>query len=211
METITNFGDLAVLLPIILIAAIGLLVKAGTRYAMIWLLATGGCAAVIAVLKAILCCGWPSTLTSPSGHSAISTVVYGGLGFLVSAQRSHWQRTIVTSFAILAVGMIAYSRVVVLAHTPAEVVAGVIVGSLFLLGLMRVMNHQGLPPQFKMGTGAILVGAVSAALLLHGQRLVVPHVCLCGGGFSSGIFSGNQDHTFSRVENVSGTLLNFSG
>jgi membrane-associated phospholipid phosphatase len=183
LETVTNFGDLAVLLPVAVIVAMGLLVKAGPRHVAIWLLAVGGCALTIALLKVTLCCGGLPAIASPSGHTAMSTVVYGGLGFLIVGRRRRWQRAFATAFAALGVVGIAYSRVAVRAHTQEEVFVGLMIGSVFLLVLILLMRRQGVPPQLEKGAGAITLAATCAALLLHGQHVVTPHICVCWSAF----------------------------
>ncbi len=179
LESITNFGDLAVLLPVIAIAAVGLLIKAGSRYAVVWLAAIGGCAAFTAALKVTLCCGWQPILTSPSGHTAMCTVVYGGLGFLIAAQRRPWQRALTYGLTAIAVGLIAYSRIALQAHTPAEVVAGLMIGAVSLIVMIVLIRRLGFPPQFETGAAVICATAACAAVFMHGEHFITPHVCVC--------------------------------
>ena len=190
METVTNFGDLAVILPAAVVAALGLLVRAGKRPAAIWLLAIGGCAALIGGLKMTLCCGWLPDLTSPSGHTAMSTIVYGGLGFLVAWERRSWSRALIVAVTVAAVGLIGTSRVAMGAHTPEEVVAGWIIGALFLLLLIEGMRRLKSPPRLAKGAPAIVMAVACTAFFFHGRH-VVPHICLyCCGPWSPCVATG---------------------
>jgi hypothetical protein len=78
---ITDCGDSAVTLPLALLVLIFLVVARQRHLGCAWLLTIGGCAVVIGMLKlAFGACGADFAgghIVSPSGHTAMSTAVYG--------------------------------------------------------------------------------------------------------------------------------------
>ena len=74
----------------------------------------------------------------PSGHAVASTVFYGMLCLLVFAHvRSRWPRAAAAAVAVSMVLVVCFSRVYLGAHFPSDVIAGVAVGTLCLLPLLR--------------------------------------------------------------------------
>ncbi|WP_298462437.1 phosphatase PAP2 family protein [uncultured Cellulomonas sp.] len=88
--------------------------------------------------------GLPAGASFPSGHAAAATVVYGGIALLVVAStrtRWHWAVVALAAVVVLAIGA---SRVYVAAHRPSDVVAGVVLGVLWLAVLHRALPIE--PP-----------------------------------------------------------------
>ncbi|MBV8776996.1 MAG: hypothetical protein JO258_07350, partial [Alphaproteobacteria bacterium] len=87
---VTDCGDSAVTLPLALLTLIYLAAIAGRRAALCWLLAVGAAAIAIGLLKlAFGACGpMAGVIVSPSGHTAMSTAIYGS--FAVLASRRLW-------------------------------------------------------------------------------------------------------------------------
>lgn len=94
---LTDFGDQAVILPLVLAVLLVLWAQRRWRVAAAWLLAIPGVLGTILVLKvACYACGWllpfiglhGLNLRSPSGHAASAAVAYGGIAALVAA---HWR------------------------------------------------------------------------------------------------------------------------
>ena len=83
MSFLTDFADQAVVLPVAGLVLVLLLAIGWRRGALAWAGCVAGVMAVMLALKLVtLACGWrvPWTgLSSPSGHTAASAVVYGGL------------------------------------------------------------------------------------------------------------------------------------
>ena len=83
MNFLTDFADQAVVLPVAGAVLVLLLATGWRRGALAWAGCVSGVLAVMLALKLVtLACGWrvPWTgLYSPSGHTAASAVVYGGL------------------------------------------------------------------------------------------------------------------------------------
>jgi membrane-associated phospholipid phosphatase len=130
MRFITNLGDVSVVLPVATIMLLWLLDMAGQRIAILWcgalLLAGGGTALLKIYINA--CAAPIAGLDSPSGHTGISTLVYGGLALMLGTEAAPWRRITAGVAGIAIVAAIAFSRIVLGAHDVIEVVVGVLIG-----------------------------------------------------------------------------------
>ncbi|MTJ80754.1 MAG: phosphatase PAP2 family protein [Telmatospirillum sp.] len=166
---ITDFGDSAVTLPLtVLVAAYLALVKRPQLF-WSWSLAVGGTGGIIAILKLLLgSCGqqWnglASVMVSPSGHTAMSTVVYGCFAGLAGRHLSPGPRLLLRSATALWIGLIAISRLILSAHTLPEVITGFVFGGLAVAGFSRATRAEGAVPLHLwrlVVVSAILVAAV---------------------------------------------------
>jgi membrane-associated phospholipid phosphatase len=144
--SITDFGDSAVGLPLAALVVVALLASGWSRGAIAWLLSVAACGAVMAAFKVMFRaasgeCGavvQAVPVFSPSGHAALSAVVYGGLAVLGGRRVPALARAVIGLATAIWVGLIASSRVAVQAHTPIEVAAGLVVG----LGAVALMIHM---------------------------------------------------------------------
>lgn len=164
------------ILPVALLVALTLCVQARWRVAAAWVTAVVGVLGTIAVLKVLgYACGWlwpvlaPERLAirSPSGHAGSATVVYGGLVGLAAARAPWGGRGALIAAAFVAGLGIGATRLSLAAHTPGEVVVGLLIGlagavAFALLAGERLAERSGLPA---------LIGAGALMLLLHGRRL----------------------------------------
>ncbi len=174
VEFITDFGDSAVTLSLATVVLGYLLAVRWFRGALGWGLAIAVCGLAMVLLKIgfLACSALPlqTALRSPSGHAAMSAVVYGGLAGLVASQcRREWL-ALPYAVAHLLVMAVALSRIALLAHSPQEVMVGLGVGAvcatLFNLGL-------GAPPTSLPPLRWLLGAAVATLLLTHGLRLQI--------------------------------------
>jgi membrane-associated phospholipid phosphatase len=169
---VTDCGDSAVTLPLALLVLIFLLTARERLLALHWLLMVAGCAAVIGVLKLIFgaCGGHLEALEviSPSGHTAMSTAIYGSLALLVAASLSARWRPLVLAAATLLIAAIAISRVVLRFHDLPEVALGLVVGIAAVAGFRALMRRGAAPvlPVVWLMLGGLVVVAV-----MHGTRL----------------------------------------
>lgn len=171
---VTDCGDSAVTVPLALLTAGFLVAARRRRIAAFWLAAVAGCAVAIGALKLIFgACGERIPLghiVSPSGHTAMSTAIYGSLALLVAAGLPPGRRAAVYAVAAAAIVGIALSRVVLHDHNLPEIALGWLVGAValgfFATGLRREAAPS-LPLAWLLPCGAALV------VTLHGTRWMI--------------------------------------
>jgi len=170
MEILTDFGDIAVVLPLAAVILIWLAVRIGGRTAFIWLGALLACGAVTSLLKVYFkACSAPSlALHSPSGHTSMSTFVYGGLVLVIGAETQSWRRLATGTLGAAAIIAIAVSRIILGAHSVAEVVVGLIVGAGALAVFMPAYLHD---KPLRVPVWPLAAISVAVALLIHGNQL----------------------------------------
>jgi membrane-associated phospholipid phosphatase len=168
---LTDFGDTAVTVPLAILVTGVLLAAKEPRLAVGWAVAIVGCATATAALKlAFTVCGVPlggSRLFSPSGHTAMSIAVYGGLAAVVGFSLERTARVaLLVGAGILTLG-IALSRVIVGYHTPIEVVIGLAVG-FAALGAIVAMAARYRPSRLPIAW--LIAGMLAVFVLFHGER-----------------------------------------
>jgi membrane-associated phospholipid phosphatase len=171
MQTLTDFADLAVVLPLAICVAVWLVLSGWVAGGRLWLVAFGVLLAMTAILKLgfLGCAPSDSAILSPSGHTASSCFVYGGIATL--SLRGRWQGAAAIGIAVAI--LVGISRVAVHAHSVSEVVLGGGVGVLALVGFFW---KAGPAPPGLRPIWLILV-CLPLMLFLHGARLnVEPHL-----------------------------------
>ncbi len=148
MHLVSNFGDVAVLLP----ASLGLivfLVWFGPRQdAVAYAAAAAACltAALLAKLVLAACSGKYSLfgVESPSGHAAFAATFYGCVAALFGAGRTIGWRLALYGGAAALVLLIGASRVALETHNAPEVGIGVLIGalSITLFNALRVKPER---------------------------------------------------------------------
>lgn len=134
MKFLTDFGDEAVILPLFVVAVIMFVVTGWRRGAIVWGFGVGLCLACLVLLKFAGLFwaqqfGVEGRAFSVSGHVAASTVVYGSLAnMLLQPRKRSWFLALLPPLLIACV--IGYTRLVLHAHTPEEVVSGAVLGIL---------------------------------------------------------------------------------
>jgi membrane-associated phospholipid phosphatase len=167
---ITNLGDTAVTVPLALLTCCFLGAAQQTRLAFGWSFAILSCAGIVGVLKLLLAtCGDRLAISglSPSGHTAMSTAVYGSLCLLIANSSPAVVRAIIYTGGLLLVADIAASRLALRYHSPVEVAVGVIIGVGAVAAFRIILANRpivALPVQWLIGTAVVLVA------LLHGER-----------------------------------------
>ena len=109
---VTDLGDSAVTLPLaMLVLGWFALAKRDWQAVRAWGAGVAACGlATVALKLAFQSCGhlWLDRVTSPSGHTAMSAMVYGGLGILASREAASWRRVCFGAFfAVLALAIAA--------------------------------------------------------------------------------------------------------
>jgi membrane-associated phospholipid phosphatase len=166
---ITDFGDSAVLLPIVFGVAIIALWHRQPRHAAVWLAAIGAPALIIAGLK-VTClngCQGPflMDLRSPSGHAGLSAATYLCLALLLAEIPG--ALVLRAALAGLLAGAIAATRVWLGVHTLAEVVVGLAVALPCVAVFAWARQRLDGPVR---GQLVILGWSVTSALVMHGAR-----------------------------------------
>jgi len=138
---VTALGDSAVTLPCIGLITLWLLLSVATHgLAWRWLLLAAGVATVVAISKLAFMV-WGVSLpgldfTGLSGHSAMAALVWPALlGLLAGRGGRVWRLCGATLGALLAVA-VAWSRVVLHAHSASEALLGYALGAAFALWLL---------------------------------------------------------------------------
>jgi membrane-associated phospholipid phosphatase len=171
-EHITDCGDAAVTLPLAALVLVFLLIARERRIALRWLLTVVGCAAVMGALKLVFgaCISRLGGLdiVSPSGHTAMSTAIYGSLALLIGSALPPGRRQALLAAAAIFVLAIAVSRVVLRMHDTPEIIVGFVVGlaaaAWFRAGLRRVAAPL-LPISW------LVLGGLAVVVVMHGTRL----------------------------------------
>ena len=129
----TELGDSGLILPASIALAAYLFYAKSGRAALVWGSTLLLCAALTIVVKLCFhaCGGGLSMLDirSPSGHASLATTFYGSCALMVFAEKDRrWLRILVLAGSVLVVAAVAASRVLLRAHTAAEVTVGLMIG-----------------------------------------------------------------------------------
>ena len=170
MKFLTDFGDSAVLLPSSALILVWLAASRPIAAALWWAGALAFLGGVIGALKLFFyACPPAPDITSPSGHTGFSLIVYGGLATILAAHRlALWLRLSIIAGALsLAIG-IAVSRVALGMHTEPEVVIGFGIGAaalaIFVFGYLRTISDSN-------RIGLLLIGIAVTLSFFHGSQL----------------------------------------
>lgn len=168
---ITDTGDLIVTFPLALTLIVMLTATGARRSALAM---AGGlllCFGTLGLLKLVfVACGddWHAGLRSPSGHTGMSTYVYGCyalvLAHLLGRRRAP---LILVALALVVVG-IGGSRLALHNHTPIEVAVGLLVGINSLLVFaryQRLASERG-----RLQPWWLFSALLFALLFLHGNH-----------------------------------------
>ena len=164
---VTKLGNLAILVPLSAVMLGWQLALRPKGAAWSWLAACLVCAGGIGLLKILLYACLPfSELRSPSGHTSLSTLVYGGFVAVIAADLGAWRRWLMIGAGAALVLAIAFSRVVVHAHSWLEVLLGLAVGvgCLIAFSLLYLPRRGDAVP---MKTFALCVLVIWALLYSH--------------------------------------------
>ena len=165
MSLLTHFGAIALLTPFALVIALWLWRAVGRAAALWWCLCVTGVGLAVALAKVYLAACAPAwiALRSPSGHAAFATIAYGGYTVIALAGRRSARAWTFRAAIAAWVLLIGVSRVVVHAHTPGEVVAGLIAGALGLAVFAWRYQGRRRPPYRWAAALLLLVGVVALA------------------------------------------------
>jgi len=171
LGVVTDCGDSAVTLPLALLVFVVLLVVHERRIALRWVLMVAGCGAAIGALKLVFGACTPRLgflhIVSPSGHTAMSTGIYGSLALLFGSSLRPASRRAITTAAVLLIAVIAVSRVLLHFHDTPEIILGLLVG-LLAVAWFRAALRRG-PPR-GLPVAWLALGGLAVVLAMHGTR-----------------------------------------
>lgn len=182
---VTNFGESMVVVSTAVAVSAWFWLSHQRQLATLWLLAIGGCAATMVVVKLFfLTCGdllVGGLLHTPSGHSSMAALFYGAAA--LTAERilppAAKHRTLMLIAAFIFALVIALSRIVIHAHSVPEVLAGLLVGfawlGCFALMLRRVDSSVQMPPAPVLWLLAAIYGGL-LTLTMVGEHMTVEGV-----------------------------------
>jgi hypothetical protein len=170
LSAITSIGDSAVLIPISAAILAWLLARRSFGLALWWVGVVALCAAATALLKVYFtACPVGRELTSPSGHTSLSALVFGAIGLFAAAEcETRWQRLVIAFAAMSLIAEIAASRLMLGAHSPLEVGIGLLIGLTTLAIFARAHGRHKPAPG---ALAPLLSAVVLILLLLHGHEL----------------------------------------
>ena len=169
VQTITDFGDLAVLLPLVAVMTAWLVAIRQPHVAIWWLAAVALCMGSTAVLKIyfFVCPPLPD-LHNPSGHTSLSTLVYGTLTLAIATVVQGWRRVAIMVSGAAFIAAIGISRVLIHDHSRLEVVVGSVIG----IGALAFFYRQFWPRRPREPRLQPMLIACSAIMvMLNGQEL----------------------------------------
>lgn len=192
LTALTDFGDLAVLLPITIVVFIWLYFLPSKRDAAWWVAAATLCMGGTALLKIFfVICPLVAELHSPSGHTSLSTLVYGAIALFVAAADARWRYGVVAAGGVLVL-LIAASRIALHDHTALEAGLGLVMGgtalSLFARSYLAVVRPT-------VPLRPLLLSVAVLLLFLHGRQLHAEDLLRVIGSYiheTSGICSADQ-------------------
>ncbi len=88
----------------------------------------------------------PPTSSFPSGHTAASICLYGGIAALVVTATRAWWRWLVLALAVVVVVAVALARLYRGAHFPTDVLGSVLLAVPWLLVVLRVLTTRDAAP-----------------------------------------------------------------
>jgi membrane-associated phospholipid phosphatase len=146
MHLFGNLGHVALLGPLSLAVILYLVAIGARRDALAFAAALAVClvATLAAKLLFDVCDSRIANVESPSGHESYSAIVYGGIALLVATGRPARQQMAIYAATALLILLIGIGRVASRAHTPQEVVLGLLIGiaAAFLFRRLRGDAHS---------------------------------------------------------------------
>lgn len=171
MLYITNFADQSVILPVMVLIALGLVWAGWPRAAVAWAVVVPATLGAVLLGKLLVAgCGSPFpyewNLRSPSGHAASAGIVFGGMTALLFPAR--YRVCLGLAFGLAAATVIGLSRLALRVHTISDVITG---GAIGIAGAMLLARLAGPRPQRLKHIPAIASSFVLVVILFHGAHL----------------------------------------
>ena len=145
-KTLSFIGSPMTLIPVILIASSLLWLRRYRRDSVLVLLSMGGAGGLDTAMKLHYRRIRPDlpwafvhehSFSFPSGHSVMAVVLYGMLTYLLlQYECKAWERTVLVLGSVVLIVGIGLSRIYLGVHYPSDVLAGYIVGMVWLIAVM---------------------------------------------------------------------------
>lgn len=167
---VTDFADEAVVIPGAFCVAVVLAMVGWLRGAAVWVAGLSATLALVLLLKlTFMACGHrlDMTIESPSGHAAAAGVFYGTL-LALAVRRYRPSMAVQLGCVLVVVLVVGTSRLVLGAHTLAEVCVGGAVGT---LGAAWILWTIGQPPMPHGRISGLLLPVLALLCVLHGLRM----------------------------------------
>lgn len=171
MHFITQLGDQSVLIPLALLLGATLWTCETRAAARAFLSVFVVCLGTILVLKLFfLTCGdnLVADITSPSGHTAGSTFVFGSIALVFVTHAPKWGRAPIVILTTSLIAAIAASRLYLGAHSAGEVLIALLVGCTYLFVFFLLYRKKSHPP---ISVVLLAAGFFSLAVVVYGNQL----------------------------------------
>ncbi|MGC9163093.1 MAG: HAD-IC family P-type ATPase [Thiomonas sp.] len=172
---ITELGDTAVLLPVILAALVWFVLHRLWLTAAYWLGAVGVAQLLVEVIKLTTHRPRPLPLYAgveqfsfPSGHTVMSAVVYGLLAWLVLRRAGSRLRWAAGSLVVVLICAIALSRIALGAHWFSDVLGGLAFGVAWAALVALAYTFHCRERLHERGLAAFVLAVMTVAATIHG-------------------------------------------
>ncbi|GAA5176702.1 hypothetical protein GCM10025771_12060 [Niveibacterium umoris] len=164
---LTQLGTAALIVPVAALVAFGATRAGGARFAVRWFaLLIAGAAVVLATKIAFMAWGFGSAdldFTGISGHSMLATAIVPVVCVALGGGGNGRRRVLLTVVGLLICALVAYSRIVLGAHSISEAVAGWTLGALVALAA----TLDSVPSGVQRFRALVLFASVALLLCAH--------------------------------------------
>lgn len=168
---ITMLGDGFLLTIFALLVAAYLFGRKAWRRGTGFLIAVSTTALFVPLMKALVVRERPNAFgdgvhgfSFPSGHTTVTTVIFGIIAVLIAHERSAWSKAGIFTITAIYVLTMAFSRVYLGVHWTSDVLAGLLFGTAMVAAFAFVFGHVH---NEKVGRG-VLAAIVASAFVVFG-------------------------------------------
>lgn len=177
-QMLTYFGDSMLLLPSAVVLAFALFYNTSRLAPVIIWLASFGTAGLMVSISKVLFLGFligsaRYNFTGFSGHTTMSTTFWPIFLWFIARGFSLKRPLILVVFGYLFALSIAYSRLVLHAHSPSEVISGFLLGS--CCSLFFLANQRNVPFKPISIAELLLIIALPLCLVSQGKPATTQH------------------------------------
>ncbi len=174
MGRLASLGDLSVVLVVAAILFAHLAASRRWRASLWWAATVFGCTATTFLLKLGFYSGDLSlsgvALQNPSGHAAMSAVIYGSTAWVISSDMRRWPGRAVLALGWIGVAAIGLSLYLLRMHTAADVLAGWALGGAWA-GSFGWLGWRGEAPM-RAGPMRVMIAIAIAVLGMQGAQFM---------------------------------------